>query len=141
MENKSLKFIKYALFLVSAILAILFLVKNTSDNKEAMVEPMLTWSYILLCIGICLALVLFFVAISKGGNIKKIFTVIAIFAVMLVIAYLIAPGSEVEVSKSVDKPTPAVLKMTDTFLILSVILLVGAFVAAIVGSLFKRKIR
>lgn len=137
MENKSLKYIKYALFIISVIIGILFLVKNTGG--EEMVGTILNWAYILLAIAIVLSILLFITALTNGGNIKKMLGVIVVFAILLLIAYLVAPGTEVELSTNVsERPTPGVLKMADTSLILSIILLVVAILAAIGGSFIRR---
>ena len=134
--NKALKYLTYALFLVSAIIAIIFLFTN--DGGSQMVGTVLTWAYILLAVAIVLALFLFITALRKGGNVKKMLGVLVAFIVLLILAFVFAPGSEVEISQSVPKPSAGVLKMTDTALILSIILLVGAILAAIGGSLIRR---
>lgn len=134
--NKTLKYLTYLLFLVSAVIAVLFLIRNTGG--EEMVGTVLTWAYILLAVAIVLAVLLFITALTKGGNVKKMLGVIVAFVVLLIIAYVLAPGNEVEISRSVPKPSAGVLKMTDTALILSIILLVGAILAAIGGSLIRR---
>lgn len=136
MGNKTLKYLTYALFLVTAIIAVIFLITN--DGGEQMVGTVLTWAYILLAVAIVLAILLFVTALRKGGNVKKMLGVIIAFAVLLLIAFIFAPGKEVEISQSVSKPSAGVLKMTDTALILSIILLIGAILAAIGGSLIRR---
>ncbi len=136
MGNKTLKYLTYALFLVTVVIAILFLVTN--KGGEEMVSTVLTWAYILLAVAIFLALLLFVTALTKGGNVKKMLGVIIAFVVLLIIAYLLASGKPVEISQSVKQPTAGVLKMTDTSLIMSIILLVGAVLAAIGGGLIRR---
>lgn len=136
MGNKTLKYLTYALFLVTAIIAVIFLITN--DGGEQMVGTVLTLAYILLAVAIVLAILLFVTALRKGGNVKKMLGVIIAFAVLLLIAFIFAPGKEVEISQSVSKPSAGVLKMTDTALILSIILLIGAILAAIGGSLIRR---
>lgn len=136
MGNKTLKYLTYALFLVTVVIAILFLVTN--KGGEEMVSYVLNWAYILLAVAIFLALLLFVTALTKGGNVKKMLGVIIAFVVLLIIAYLLASGKPVEISQSVKQPTAGVLKMTDTSLIMSIILLVGAVLAAIGGGLIRR---
>ena len=136
MGNKTLKYLTYLLFAITIVIAVLFLIRNNGDG--AMVSTVLTWAIILLVIAIVLAVLLFLATLTKGGNVKKMLGVLIAFVVLLVIAYILAPGSEVEISKSVKAPTPAVLKMTDTSLILSIILLVVAILAAIGGSFIRR---
>ena len=116
MGNKTLKYLTYALFLVTAIIAVIFLITN--DGGEQMVGTVLTWAYILLAVAIVLAILLFVTALRKGGNVKKMLGVIIAFAVLLLIAFIFAPGKEVEISQSVSKPSAGVLSSCLLFCLL-----------------------
>ncbi len=138
MKGKSLKFILYLLLLVSVVIGVMFLVLNQGQSDGTMVSPLLNWAYILLGVAILLAIftpILF--RNGRGG--KKTLVEIIVLAAVVLLAFLLASGKPVALSPSVSQPTDAVLKMTDTALITSIILLVGAICAAIFGSLLRRK--
>lgn len=134
--KKRARIILYILLAVSVVIGLLFLFTNKGD--ETMVSPLLNWAYILLGCGILLAIFLPLIFRSgKGG--KKTLMNIGIFVIALVVSYLLASGNEVALSASVEKPTHAVLKMTDTVLIMSIILLVVAILVTIFGSFLKKR--
>lgn len=136
MKNKSLKLFFYVLLIVSVVIGLAFLFFNGDDNR--MVSPILNWAYILLFIGIVLAVVLpLFFRSGRGG--KKTLWELVILVAVLLVSFLLASGNAVSLSPSVPEPTHGTLKMTDTVLITSIILLVGAILATIFGSLLRKK--
>lgn len=137
MKSKFLKIFTYILFAITVVITILFLIGNKGDDTY--VSTVLGWAYILLALAIVLAIFLFITALRKGGNVKKMLGVMVAFVVVLLIAYILAPGSEVALSPSIKElPSHGVLKMVDTSLIFAIILLVVAVLVAIGGGLFKR---
>jgi len=137
MKNKA-KIILYVLLAISVVIGVIFLISNKGSEDDTMVSPLLNWAYILLGIGILLAIFLPLLYPSgKGG--KKTLINIGVFVIVLVISYLLASGNEVAISQSVEKPTHGVLKMTDTVLIMSIILLVVAILVTIFGSFLKKR--
>ncbi len=136
MKNKSLKLFFYVLLIVSVVIGLAFLFFNGDENR--MVSPILNWAYILLFIGIVLAVVLpLFFRSGRGG--KKTLWELVILVAVLLVSFLLASGNAVSLSPSVPEPTHGTLKMTDTVLITSIILLVGAILATIFGSLLRKK--
>ncbi len=136
MKNKSLKLFFYVLLIVSVVIGLAFLFFNGDENR--MVSPILNWAYILLFIGIILAVVLpLFFRSGRGG--KKTLWELVILVAVLLVSFLLASGNAVSLSPSVPEPTHGTLKMTDTVLITSIILLVGAILATIFGSLLRKK--
>lgn len=136
MKNKSLKLFFYVLLIVSVVIGLAFLFFNGDENR--MVSPILNWAYILLFIGILLAVVLpLFFRSGRGG--KKTLWELVILVAVLLVSFLLASGNAVSLSPSVPEPTHGTLKMTDTVLITSIILLVGAILATIFGSLLRKK--
>lgn len=137
MKNKA-KIILYVLLAISVVIGVIFLISNKGTGDGTMVSPLLNWAYILLAIGILLAIFLPLLYPSgKGG--KKTLINIGLFVAALVVSYLLASGNEVAISQSVEKPTHAVLKMTDTVLIMAIILLVVAILVTIFGSFIKKR--
>ncbi|MBO7561883.1 MAG: hypothetical protein J6X91_03900 [Bacteroidales bacterium] len=137
MKNKA-KIILYVLLAISVVIGVIFLLSNKGEGDGTMVSPLLNWAYILLAIGILLAIFLPLLYPSgKGG--KKTLINIGLFVAALVVSYLLASGNEVAISQSVEKPTHAVLKMTDTVLIMAIILLVVAILVTIFGSFIKKR--
>ncbi|MBP5228952.1 MAG: hypothetical protein J6Z32_02255 [Bacteroidales bacterium] len=136
MKNKSLKLFFYVLLIISVVIGLAFLFFNGDDNK--MVSPILNWAYILLFIGIVLAVILPLIFRSGRGGKKTLWELVILVAVLLV-SFLLASGNAVSLSPSVPEPTHGTLKMTDTVLITSIILLVGAILATIFGSLLRKK--
>jgi hypothetical protein len=136
MKNKSLKLFFYVLLIVSVVIGLAFLFFNGDENR--MVSPILNWAYILLFIGIVLAVILPLIFRSGRGGKKTLWELVILVAVLLV-SFLLASGNAVSLSPSVPEPTHGTLKMTDTVLITSIILLVGAILATIFGSLLRKK--
>ena len=137
MKNKS-KLILYVLLAISVVIGVAFLFLNKGTGDGTMVSTILNWAYILLAIAILLAIFLPMVYRSGRGG-KKTLINICVFLGALVISYLLASGNPVSLSSSVAEPTHGTLKMTDTVLIMSIILLVVAILVTIFGSLLRRR--
>ncbi len=136
MNSKSLKIVKYALLIISVIVGVCFYVLNGDNN--AMVSTILNWALVLIIAAIALVLVLpVFFRNGKGG--KKNLLEFGLLAVLLILSYLFASGNEVALAGGVQMPSHSVLRWTDTLLILSILLLVVAFLAAALGGLYKGK--
>lgn len=137
MKNRA-KVILYILLAISVVIGLAFLFMNKGGKDETMVSPLLNWAYILMGAGILLAIFLPMIYRSgKGG--KKTLMNFGIFAIALVASYLLASGNPVQLSQSVEEPSRLVLKMTDTILIMSIILLFVAIFVTIFGGLIIRK--
>ncbi len=135
---KKSKLILYILLAISVVIGLIFLFTNKGTGDDTMVSPLLNWAYILLAIGILLAIFMPILYRSGRGG-KKTLIGIVFFVGVLLISFLLASGNEVSLSPSVEKPTHFVLKMTDTVLIMSIILLVVAILATIFGSFLKKR--
>ena len=90
-----------ALAAVTVIIAVLFyLVVGTIKPDFVAGEPtpradlFLNWGYILIILGIVLALIsVVFTAIVKGVNVKKLLIAVVAFAVIAVVAYIMSRGA------------------------------------------------
>ena len=90
-----------ALAAVTVVIAVLFyLVVGTIEPAFKAGEPtpradlFLNWGYILIILGIVLALIsVVFTAIVKGVNVKKLLIAVVAFAVIAVVAYIMSRGA------------------------------------------------
>ena len=90
-----------ALAAVTVVIAVLFyLVVGTIEPAFKAGEPtpradlFLNWGYILIILGIVLALIsVVFTAIVKGVNVKKLLIAVIAFAVIAVVAYIMSRGA------------------------------------------------
>ncbi len=138
MKGKSLKIFFYLLLIVSVAIGLLFLFLNKGESDDTMVSPLLNWAYILLGLGVLLALFLPLIYRSgKGG--KSTLRNLGFVVAVLVISWLLASGNPVQSLSLSEEPSKAVLKMTDTVLIMSIILLAVAILTTIFSSLLRRK--
>ena len=138
----------YILLALSAVAIVVFYVQNNtglfrlSNMAEAMgttnmIDGLLGWAYVLLFASIALVVILSIV--NLAGNRKALIRtcLLLVIAVVLVGAsFFLASGDPVAVNTSTP-PTAGELKLTDTLLILTYILMGGAVVALIWGSIKK----
>lgn len=146
--SKFLKILISVLLGLSAVAIIVFYVQNTtglfalSNLAEAMsctnmLDVMLFWGYFLIFVAIILVLVLSIV--NMAGNrkaLKRTGIILLLAIVAVVVSYLLASGNPVAVNLATP-PTHGELKLTDTLLNLTYILLACALIALIWGSVKK----
>ena len=140
--SKIIKYISYALLVISAIFIVIFYVQIGSmtqaeieSGASTMLSVVLNWAIILLVVcAICAVIMPFFFSTGKG--IKNTLIKVAVIVVLFGISYLLASGSPVEANVN-PAPTFAELKWTDTGLILTCILFVGAVLAILSGSVIN----
>ncbi len=146
--SKALRIILISLMVLSLIGIIAFYVENStgvyaiSNLAGAMattgvLDILLIWGYVLTFAAILLILVLSLInMIGNKKSIKRTGFTLILAIVLVVVSYLLASGDPVAVNLAVP-PTEGQLKMTDTLLNMSYILVVVAFVALIWGSVRK----
>ena len=101
MNSKISKWVLLALAAVTVVIAVLYyLVVGTIKPDFLAGEPtpradlFLNWGYILIILGIVLALIsVVFTAIVKGVNVKKLLIAVVAFAVIAVVAYIMSRGA------------------------------------------------
>lgn len=146
--SKILKIVLTCLLVISAGLIVFFYVQNStgiyalSNISEAMsttsaLDALLMWAGIMT-----FAAILFVLALSifnMAGNRKSLkrtgFTLL-LALVVIAISYFAASGDPVAVNIA-EAPSASTLKMTDTLLILCIILLGASFAALIWGGVRK----
>ena len=132
MYAKVIKIFSYVLLLVGIVLSAIILFGNVKmGQNENLVDPVLYWAYILVGVGLVGAIVGSIVSIidNPKGLKKSIFTLVGVI-VVIGIAYLLAPGTPAIGLVGIE-PTASTLKMTDTLLNLTYILLGGAILSII----------
>ena len=90
MKNIS-KWVFGLLALVTVVMAVFFYLDLKSEARTSM---LLNWGYILIILGIALALIsAFFTGIVKGVKGKKLLFLVIAIAIIAVVAYIMAKGS------------------------------------------------
>lgn len=146
--SKFLKILMITLLVLSAGAIVAFYVQNTSGifalsnlseaiSSTNMLDGLLGWTYILLFAAIILVFVLSI--INMAGNrkaLKRTGLLLILTIVLVVVSYVLASGDPVAVNLATE-PTAGELKMTDTLLNLTYLLMAGSFIALIWGGAKK----
>ena len=146
--SKFLKILMITLLVLSVGVIAVFYVQNTSGifalsnlseavSSTNMLDGLLGWTYILLFAAIILVFVLS--VINMAGNpkaLKRTGFVLILSIVLIVVSYVLASGDPVAANLATE-PTAGELKMTDTLLILTYLLMAGSFIALIWGGAKK----
>ena len=91
MNGKLSKIVFGVLALITVILAVMFYLDLHNDGRTNLI---LNWGYILIILGICIALLSVIISgVVKGINIKKILIAIVAIVVIGVVAYIMSKGS------------------------------------------------
>ena len=120
------------------VVSVVLLVMGFSAGwKEGNVDTLLGWTYCM--VGLALAAVIIVGLIVGAANdpksLVKLGLGLVVVAVVCFVAYLIAPGSPAMNLTSMDQPSAATLKLTDTILYLTYFAGILAVVAIIVGEI------
>jgi len=120
------------------VVSVVLLVMGFSAGwKEGNVDTLLGWTYCM--VGLALAAVIIVGLIVGVANdpksLVKLGLGLVVVAVVCFVAYLIAPGSPAVNLTSMDQPSAATLKLTDTILYLTYFAGILAVVAIIVGEI------
>ena len=143
MENplyaKIVKWISWALLIISVGLSVWAFTRFGGSGKEAAVETMLYWAYAMLIFALVavLCIGLFVTAKTNPKSLVRIGVALAGAAALCLVAYLLASGKPALGFTGATPPTAGELKLTDTVLNLTYILGVGAIVAIIAGEIIS----
>ena len=143
MENplyaKIVKWISWALLLISVVLAVWAFTRFGGSGEGAAVETMLYWAYAMLILALVavLCIGLYITAKTNPKSLVRIGLAIAGAAVLCLVAYLLASGKPALGFTGATPPTAGELKLTDTVLNLTYILGAGAIVAIIAGEIIS----
>ena len=143
MENplyaKIVKWISWALLIISVGLSVWAFTRFGGSGKEAAVETMLYWAYAMLIFALVavLCIGLFVTAKTNPKSLVRIGVALAGAAALCLVAYLLASGKPALGFTGATPPTAGALKLTDTVLNLTYILGAGAIVAIIAGEIIS----
>jgi len=131
------KIFKWAMVILIVVSVVLLVLGFTGGWKEGNVDTLLGWTYCM--VGLALAAVIIVGLIVGVANdpksLVKLGLGLVVVAVVCFVAYLIAPGSPAVNLTSMDQPSAATLKLTDTILYLTYFAGILAVVAIIVGEI------
>lgn len=123
--------------LLIVVSVVLLVMGFAAGWKEGNVDTLLGWTYCM--VGLALAAVIIVGLIVGVANdpksLVKLGLGLVVVAVVCFVAYLIAPGSPAMNLTSMDQPSAATLKLTDTILYLTYFAGILAVVAIIVGEI------
>ena len=143
MENplyaKIIKWISWALLIISVGLAVWAFTRFKGPGEEAAVQTMLYWAYAMLIVALVAVVIigLYISATTDPKSLLRIGIALAVAAVLCLVAYFLASGKPALGLSGTITPTAGELKLTDTVLNLTYILGVGAIVAIIAGEIIS----
>ena len=143
MENplyaKIIKWISWALLIISVGLSVWAFTRFGGSGKEGAVETMLYWAYAMLAIALVAVLCvgLYIAAKTDPKSLVRIGIALAGAAVLCLIAYLLASGKPALGFTGTTPPTAGELKLTDTVLNLTYILGIAAVAAIVIGEIIS----
>jgi len=136
MYSKIIKLISWALLIAGVVIGALGFIIGFTTNDAAAVDVLLYWAYAM--VGLTLAAIIlvgiYVGATTNPKGLVKIGAVILGFAVIIALAYVVAPGSEAVGYVGVQ-PGTQTLKLTDTILILTYLSCGAAILSIIVGAI------
>ena len=131
---KYLKYIQYLLFAVSIVLIVVFYLTQTASMDDKILDANLIWAYVLVAIAAILAVIF---PLAKAFKTKKgilrLLVVVAGVVVLVGGAYLLAPGTPIDLTFEVPDRT---FKLTDTALFVTYAL-IGASIIALLWSAIR----
>lgn len=142
MGNKIFNIVKYAslgLLCIGVLIVILGAILGFESNDALAIDLMLYWAYVLIAVALCaiLGLGLFLAVKNDPASLKKICIVVGGGLALVVVAWLLAPGSDPMAYNG-----PAVAKsdlvLTDTILNLTYITGAAAICAICFSVIWKR---
>ena len=133
---KYLKFLLYALLIVSAVVIVAAYATGFTD---AMVTAILNWAYV-LCAVTVVCIIVMPIFFRAGKTSKNTIIGIAAFVIACVVSYLCASSDPLQLQIKKEY-TEATMKWVDAGLILTVILLAGvilSILSAVVTNVIKK---
>ena len=135
--GKIFKILMWVLMIISVALLVWGFIVGFESNDGNAVEVLLYWAYVMVAIAIIACLIVGLI-ISIKNNPKALIKygiVLAAAAVLCLIAYVLAPGSEA-IGYTGEPVSAGTLKLTDSILNLTYICGGAAILSIIVGEIF-----
>ena len=135
-NNKVFTWLMILLLVIGAGIVVWGFLTDFASNDGLASSVLLNYAYITVALAL-LAIIIGFIVGARGDAKSFIRLGIGILAIaaFVFIVYLIAPGKEAIGLVSVEQPSRAMLKLTDTILYMAYILVAVAVVAIIVGEI------
>ncbi len=136
MKNIS-KITVWVLFAVSILLTVLYIINIGGSKLDAWTYTYLNWAYVLVALSIILIVLLPILTLKQRTvKIKPLLITLAIAIVLVGGSYLLAPATPVTLATG-TVVEGSVVKITDTSLYMTYILVVLSGVAIVGGSIFN----
>lgn len=133
MEDKLLKICKYGLWCLVGIAVIILVICAFMGESSADIQMYVTYALVaLLVLSILFSPI--YGAIVNPGNIKTIGIAVGIFAVVALVAYLIAPGATLSQEYLESMGVTAKAEAICDFLMMFVYIMLGGTIAAVIYS-------
>ena len=135
-NNKLFTWLMILLLVIGAGIVVWGFIVGFDTNNGLASSALLNYGYIMVALAL-LSIIVGFIVGARGDAKSFIRLGIGILAIaaFVFIVYLIAPGKEAIGLVSVEQPSRAMLKLTDTILYMAYILVAVAVVAIIVGEI------
>lgn len=134
MYAKVIKYISWALLIISVVIAVWGFVTGFETNDAVAVDTLLYWAYAMVAVGIA-SIVLFGIGITAVNDPKSLIKLgvgVLALLVIIAIAYFLAPGTPA-VGLVGDQPADSTLKLTDTILNVTYFAFGCAIISILIG--------
>ena len=131
------KIFKWAMVLLIVVSVVLLVMGFAAGWKEGNVDTLLGWTYCMVGLALAAVIIVGLIvgAINDPKSLVKLGIGLLVVAVVCFLAYLIAPGAPAMNLTSMDQPSAATLKLTDTILYLTYFAGTLAVLAIVVGEI------
>ena len=135
--KKISKITVWVLFAISIILTVLYVLNIKGDSLDAWTYTYLNWAYVMVGLSVLLIILLPILTFrQRKVKVKSWLLILAIAVVLVGGSYLLAPGTPVTMATGVVKEG-TVVKITDTALYMTYILIAFSAIAIIGGSVYN----
>ncbi|MCK9347246.1 MAG: hypothetical protein M0P40_09135 [Bacteroidales bacterium] len=135
--KKISKITVWVLFAISIILTVLYMINIKGDNLDAWTYTYLNWAYVMIGLSVLLIILLPILTFrQRTVRVKSLLMVLVIAIVLVGGSYLLAPGTPVTMATGEVKEG-SVVKITDTALYMTYILIAFSAIAIIGGSVYN----
>ncbi|NLA15581.1 MAG: hypothetical protein GX877_03475 [Bacteroidales bacterium] len=135
--KKISKITLWVLFAISILLTILYFLNLNGTKLDAWTYTYLNWAYVMIGLAIVLIILLPILTIKQRSiRLKPLLITLAIAIVLVGGAYLLAPGTPITLATG-TVVEGSVVKITDTALYLTYILVIFSGIAIVGGSVYN----
>lgn len=136
MYSKIIKFTSWALLIAGIVIGCLGFIIGFGTNDALAVDILLYWAYVMVGLTLAAIIVVGIIigALTNPKGLLKTGIVVLCCAVIVAVAYFLAPGSEA-VGYVGPQPDSQTLKFTDTVLNLTYLSCAAAVAAIVVGAI------